>query len=235
MSVANQDLAVLPQPSKNEPTVCAMRRVRIRELQSWDSLPELKNAWNELLAHSVSGSAAPTWERLRSFWESQAQEHAPKLLFCTDSRGDLIAILPLLRSRERILPGVSAWVLRLIDDCFADSDHFAWILYPGRERAVIWEALNWLERKALEWDILVSNTAPASSAAVSELREQMTSRAWRILDAETLGFVPPLPGVHMACARPFSKGSSALVMAQKAGRAKDWLRSHISEYLRLGH
>jgi hypothetical protein len=144
-------------------------------------------------------------------------------------------MLPLTRSRERILPGVSAWVLRLTDECFADADHFAWILCRGRERAVICEVLNWLERKALEWDILVLNTAPASSAAVSELHEQMVSRSWRILDTETLGFVPPLPGVRMACARPFSKGSSALVMAQKAGRAKDWLRSHISENLWSSH
>jgi len=225
MSVSRPDVSVFSPALAKERPAGGVSRLRIRELRNWEGLPELENAWNELLARSATGIGSLAWEWIRSCWEAQGPGHELKLLFCTNTGGELAAILPLMRSRERFLPGISAWVLRLIGDGFAGSEHFNWILGQGSERAVVCEVLDWLDQNALEWDILALNTVPASCSVACELRDQMAARAWRVIETETSGCILPLPGIRMACARPFSKGATALVMAQTAKKGKDWLRA----------
>jgi CelD/BcsL family acetyltransferase involved in cellulose biosynthesis len=220
-------MSVLSPPLAEQRSAHTVSRSRIRELRSWEGLPELENAWNELLAGTAARTVFLTWEWIRSWWDSQGPGHELKLLFCTDAGGELMALVPLMRSREQILPGVSARLLRLIGDGFGGSENLDWIVRQGSERAVVGEVLDWLEQNAAEWDILALNTVPSSSPVASELRNQMTAREWRVVESETSGYILQLPSTWDICLHSLSKN----MRSQLSYRARR-LQAHFQIRLR---
>src|SRR2546422_6768204 len=90
--------------------------LRVEKLASWDEIKSFDKAWNELLAASDSQTIFLTWEWVQAWWRAFGSTRHLVLLTCRDAEGDLVAIVPLQRTWEKLGPRMSACMLRLVGE-----------------------------------------------------------------------------------------------------------------------
>ncbi|MBI4542783.1 MAG: GNAT family N-acetyltransferase, partial [Gemmatimonadetes bacterium] len=161
------------------PSAAAGRRLRVRNIGSWDETPVLHPGWNELLASSASRTVFLTREWLQAWWDAYGGARELMLLVCLDDGGSVVGVAPLFRARRRVGPGWSLRIVRLLGDGGGDSDNLDFIAREGCEAEVVRVVVDYLADHASEWDLLELNHVPAESAIAKALEPEVATRGWR--------------------------------------------------------
>jgi len=176
-----------------ESNVAAVSRLRVRPVDRWEGVEELRPAWDDLLAHSPSQTIFLTWEWLKTWWDAYGASRDLRLLTCWDEAGTLMGIAPLCRSRCRAWRAVPIHSFRFIGDGSGGSDNLDFIIRAGHETATLKALIDWLCREKSDWDILELNTVPSESGLSKLFLEELSVRGWTHRRQEAAHLVIPLP------------------------------------------
>ena len=165
---------------------------RPRIVQTWPEFSALEAVWDSLLGSSGAGSAFLTWDWIEAWRTVHGGAAAPFALVCTDQRGDISGIAPLV-VLHRSMVSKFVRVMRLVGDIGGDSNNLDIIARAGDEDAVIESVLSTLGSCTTAWDILELRHMPVESPVLQPLREGILKRGWIIREHRVPHLVIELP------------------------------------------
>ncbi len=182
-------------PAISETTNCVSKGpgVIIERITGIAALDDLRDAWDELLAASDFDCVFLTWEMFRAWWDSYGKGHELLVLRCTDSAGNLVAIVPMVRGLSSMGGWLSAREIRLVGHVRGGAEKLDWIVRKGFEEDVVPAILDWIDREAPKWDIFLYNAVRHESPVARVLLAECSRRKWYILHHEKLSYFVPIP------------------------------------------
>ena len=132
----------------------------------WQELEKIRPAWGDLLLNSPClVGAFSTYEFCKAWWDAYVSSDELFILVCTRADGDVVAIAPLFRQKER-----GEFVLRLIGDTSDDVDGFDCIVKKGFESNAAKAWIRWLLDHRASWSRLELNSVPTESPVLHGIR-----------------------------------------------------------------
>jgi len=149
--------------------------IDVRLVSSFGEVGVDETQWNRLAACSSTNTVFQTHQWASSWLAAFGQEHEPRVLIATNSRG-VAGIAPLVARRGHSQDGV----LRFVGDGRADySDFLADAREPGVTGALLGALLG--ERS---WDIIELNNVPELSDTVRVVQASCRKAGFRVLTVE---------------------------------------------------
>jgi CelD/BcsL family acetyltransferase involved in cellulose biosynthesis/peptidoglycan/xylan/chitin deacetylase (PgdA/CDA1 family) len=138
--------------------------VRIERISASTELSALEGDWNALLARSSADTVFLTWEWLSAWWSAYGTGKELCVLAARSEDGECIGIAPLYIERSG-----RTRIIRFIGDGSFDSDYLDFIVWPGREEAILTGFLAYLGEGYKKWDALQLNEFPENSRSIDFL------------------------------------------------------------------
>ncbi|NCP87929.1 MAG: hypothetical protein CO094_10265 [Anaerolineae bacterium CG_4_9_14_3_um_filter_57_17] len=141
--------------------------------RTFDTLEPLAEAWNKLLAESVTNAPFLRYEYLCVWWNTRGggewDENARLMVYTAEENGELLGVAPLFFANGRI------WLLGSVEI----SDHLDLIARPQTLAAFVAALLARLEQDSAEdWSALEWVNLPDWSPTLAALRTEAEQRGW---------------------------------------------------------
>ena len=160
--------------------------------QKWDSVEELRPAWDSILETNALYTIFSTPEWLGSWWKAYGAGKELASLILKDETDAVAAIIPMYREPIGFRLGRRLQYLRLVGDGTGDSDNLDLPVRLHSKQASITALVNWAEQDT-NWDVCRLDTLDENSGTLAFLIDDLTRRRWPLTISRTPKWHIPLP------------------------------------------
>jgi CelD/BcsL family acetyltransferase involved in cellulose biosynthesis len=143
----------------------------------WQSVESVRGDWEYLLKANPEASIFLTPEWLQSWWKAYGNGSDLQCLSLCEQDSTVVAIAPLLMSREHRICGKALRTISFIGSGSGDSDDLNFVVRPGYENACIEAFFRWLGARN-DWDLCALETLSENSLMAQLISSRLASLRW---------------------------------------------------------